>query len=359
MLRPGQPAPWFLAPSPVNPQFAFGSLGGRFMLMVFLPEPGAARDVALEHLRAHRDLFDDDKVHAFAVARDQPTMAAAQNTRSLRWFFDPDGKVSRLYHALGDQGANPHWILIDPSMRIYAVAPIDGGDAMMRLVAQLPQPDDHAGTALHAPVLIVPRILEPDICRQLIAFYDEHGGSPSGVMREINGRVMPIMDHTKRRRDAMIEDEGLRALLRQRLQTRLLPEINKAFQFQATRVERYLVACYNSDGGGFFQPHRDNTTRATAHRQFACSINLDTDGHEGGDLRFPEFGSKTYRPPSGGAVVFSCSLMHEATPVTAGKRYCFLPFFYNDAAAKIRERYLAEEAAAEAAKAAEPERQTA
>jgi len=170
---------------------------------------------------------------------------------------------------------------------------------------------------------------------------------------------VPVMDHTKRRRDAMIEDEGLRALLRQRLQTRLLPEIVKAFQFQATRVERYMVACYDSDGGGFFQPHRDNTTRATAHRQFACSINLNTDEHEGGDLRFPEFGSKTYRPPSGGAVVFSCSLMHEATPVTAGKRYCFLPFFYNEPAAKIRERYLAEEAAGEAANAAEPEVQTA
>ena len=58
-------------------------------------------------------------------------------------------------------------------------------------------------------------------------------------------------------------------------------------------------------------------------------------------------------------MVFSCSLMHEATPVTAGKRYCFLPFFYNEPAAKIRERYLAEEAAIEAAKAAEPEPQSA
>ncbi|MDP1618426.1 2OG-Fe(II) oxygenase [Phenylobacterium sp.] len=354
MLRPGQPTPWFTTPSPVNPEFAFGSLGGRFMLMVFLPEPGEAREVVLGHLRANSGLFDDDKVYAFAVARDEPTIATATNTRALRWFFDPDGKVSRLYHALSDQGPNPHFVLIDPSMRIYAVSPIDGAEAMMRVVAQLPSPDDHARTPLHAPVLIVPRIFEPDICRQLMTFYEEHGGRPSGVMREINGQVQPVMDHTKRRRDAMVEDEGLRALLRQRLQTRLLPEIAKAFQFQVTRVERYLVACYDSNGGGFFQPHRDNTTRATAHRQFACSINLNAEGHEGGDLRFPEFGSRTYRPPSGGAVVFSCSLMHEATPVTSGKRYCFLPFFYNEPAAQLRERYLAEEAAAKVAASAEP-----
>ena len=45
---------------------------------------------------------------------------------------------------------------------------------------------------------------------------------------------------------------------------------------------------------------------------------------------------RTYRPPSGGAVVFSCSLLHEATPVTAGTRYCVLPFLYDEAAARIR-----------------------
>jgi hypothetical protein len=39
-------------------------------------------------------------------------------------------------------------------------------------------------------------------------------------------------------------------------------------------------------------------------------------------------------------VVFSCSLLHEATPITAGKRYAFLPFLYDDAAAKIRQKNL-------------------
>ena len=59
--------------------------------------------------------------------------------------------------------------------------------------------------------------------------------------------------------------------------------------------------------------------------------------YEGGDLRFPEFGPRTYCPPTCGAVVFSCSLLHEATPVTRGTRYAFLPFLYDEAAAKLRE----------------------
>jgi predicted 2-oxoglutarate/Fe(II)-dependent dioxygenase YbiX len=51
---------------------------------------------------------------------------------------------------------------------------------------------------------------------------------------------------------------------------------------------------------------------------------------------FPEFGRQFCTTP-GGAVVFSCSPLHEATPVTAGKRYAFLPFFYDEEGAKIRQ----------------------
>jgi predicted 2-oxoglutarate/Fe(II)-dependent dioxygenase YbiX len=69
------------------------------------------------------------------------------------------------------------------------------------------------------------------------------------------------------------------------------------------------------------------------------TINLN-DGFDGGELWFPEFGTRRYRPQLGGAVVFSCSLLHEATPVTRGLRYATLPFLYDDAAAQIRERNL-------------------
>ena len=106
-----------------------------------------------------------------------------------------------------------------------------------------------------------------------------------------------------------------------------------------TRVERLLVARYDSaDGGGHFRAHRDNTTNGTAHRRFACTINLNADEYEGGDLCFPEFGQRTYRAPTGGAVIFSCSLLHEARPVTSGARYAFLPFFYDEAAAHCAKR---------------------
>jgi predicted 2-oxoglutarate/Fe(II)-dependent dioxygenase YbiX len=95
-------------------------------------------------------------------------------------------------------------------------------------------------------------------------------------------------------------------------------------------------------------PHRDNTTKGTAHRRFAVSINLNRD-FEGGNLSFPEYGPKQFKPPPGGAVVFSCSLLHTVSPVTRGLRYVFLPFLYDDAGAALREannRYLSEEVGA-------------
>ena len=101
------------------------------------------------------------------------------------------------------------------------------------------------------------------------------------------------------------------------------------------------MACYSAGEGGHFRSHRDNTTKGTAHRRFAVSINLNPDEYEGGDLCFPEFGTHTYLPPLGGCVVFSCSLMHEAKPVTRGERYAFLPFLYDEAARKVREENFA------------------
>ena len=74
------------------------------------------------------------------------------------------------------------------------------------------------------------------------------------------------------------------------------------------------------------------------HEPFA--LQLPEHPRDGGDLRFPEFGSRTYRPPTGGAVVFSCSLLHEATPVTRGRRYAFLPFFFDEAGEALRQANL-------------------
>ena len=338
-LYTGAPAPMFKAPSPVNPQFAFSSVGGRYAVLGFLPEPGPEREAALALARAHAPLFNDDSCLFFGVLPDADSFAQAQNTPPWRWFGDVDGALRRLYDSEGPDGrVTPRWVAIDPTMRVLGWARLEEGERLFRYVASLGPPERHAAVPMHAPVLIVPRIFEPQLCRQLIAIYQETGGAPSGVMRERDGKTVGVLDDFKKRRDAFLSDPALISGIRHRIHRRLAPEIQKVFQFAVTRVERYIVACYDAADGGYFRPHRDDTTAATAHRKFAVSINLNAEEFTGGDLRFPEFGPQTYRPPTGGAVVFSCSLLHEATPVRQGTRYAFLPFLFDEAGEAIRAR---------------------
>jgi predicted 2-oxoglutarate/Fe(II)-dependent dioxygenase YbiX len=240
------------------------------------------------------------------------------------------------------QGADfiPTVFLIDPGFRIAMAEPIANVLAVMeRLEQELawrPPPAD----APHAPVLTLPRVFEPGFCDDLIGYFKAHEPVESGFAAEVDGRTVEQLNPTlKRRQDVIIDDEALRADVEHRMRTRLLPMIQRAFGWQATEIERFLICRYASEDQGFFFPHRDDVTAGTAHRKFAVTLNLN-DGFEGGDLRFPEFGRRLYRPPAGGATVFCCSLLHEATPVTGGVRYAFVPFLYDEAGARLRKANL-------------------
>jgi predicted 2-oxoglutarate/Fe(II)-dependent dioxygenase YbiX len=328
-LTVGEYAPWFTCETPNNPKYAFQTVAGRHVLLGFLPPDPAMHQSVGRALQAHRAAFDDRTLTLFLAIRDAGSIAQARNQLpGLRWFLDRDGSVTRLYG--GEAGL---WVLLDPALRIARIAPMAETASVFAQAASLPPPDA-SGVA---PALIVPRVFEPGLCETLIAYYEARGGQPSGVMRDVAGRTVGVLDPMKRRRDVAIEDPELRQQIRLRMVRRLGPELKRAYGFEATRLERYVVACYDAEEGGFFNPHRDNETLGTAHRRFAASINLNAEGFEGGDLRFPEFGARTYRPPTGGAVVFSCSMLHEATPVTRGRRYAFLPFLYDEAGAAVRE----------------------
>ena len=349
LLLPGDTAPWFHAPAlEGNPRYAFDTVAGRCVVLLFHGSAAwEASAAALAVVARHHALFDDAHACFFGVSLDPADAAQgriAQAIPGIRWFLDHDATVARKYGAVEGESAGgeyrPHWLLLDPMLRVVDRAGIEEGERIIaglrRLIARSPETPT-------APVLVVPRIFEPALCRQLVELYQRQGGEDSGFMREENGVTVGKIDYShKRRADCSIDDEALRGALRARIRRFLIPQIARAFQFEVTRIERWIVACYDDQtGGGHFRAHRDNTTKGTAHRRFACTINLNAGEYDGGDLRFPEFGPATYRAPTGGAVIFSCSLLHEALPVTRGTRYAFLPFLYDDAAARLREANLA------------------
>jgi len=118
----------------------------------------------------------------------------------------------------------------------------------------------------------------------------------------------------------------------------LRTRIAEAVQIPARTMEPPEVLHYSV--GQEFKRHYDSPSDPSApgipQRVITLLLSLNED-YEGGDLVFPEFGTRRYRAPTGGACVFSCSMLHEATSVTRGKRYAFLPFFYDEAGAQQRE----------------------
>jgi predicted 2-oxoglutarate/Fe(II)-dependent dioxygenase YbiX len=338
-LFPGDPFPWFTAVTPSNPQFRIHSAAGRYIVFC---NPGSLDSAATRQMllrwHARRDLFNDSHACVFVLVRDASEIPTGLEQREpgYRILFDPDRSILDLID-LDEPGS----VVVDRSLRVVAKLPLqdrdEHGRMIVTIIAQLPRLPPTIRAESNAPILIVPYVFEPAMCSRLIAYYGEHGGEDSGFMREDKGKTVGVLDHSfKRRRDCGIHDEKLREGIRARILRRLVPEIKKAFNFTPTRIERYIIACYDAGEGGYFKPHRDNTTKGTAHRRFAVTLNLNTEDYEGGELRFAEYDHRTYRAPTGGAVVFSCSMLHEATPVTKGRRYCVLPFLYDDEAAKIR-----------------------
>lgn len=348
LLGLGEPAPWFTCRTETRERFVFDTVAGRYLLLSFL---GSAADPisaqVLAQLTTSRSRFDDYNLSFFGVTvdpEDERQRRVAAELPGIRYFWDFDRRISELYGALQEDGGyRKVTYLLDPMLRVLAVLPFAATaqahvTAVLELLDRLPAIGSAYPARAQAPILVLPRVFEPSLCRALIDYYHTRGGEPSGFMQDINGKTVLVLgqDH-KSRRDCALEDEELRQACRRRIYQRVVPEILKAFQFRVTRMERYLLGCYDASEQGHFRAHRDNTTKGTAHRRFAISLFLNSGEYDGGFLRFPEFGPGLYSAPPGGAVVFSCGLLHEAMPVTRGQRYMFLPFLYDEQARRIRE----------------------
>ena len=343
-LSVGEPAPWFKCRSPSNPRYGFGTVAGRYVVLCFLGSASHANSqTLLQAIHTHRALFDQEHLMVFNVSGD-PQDEAQNRLRDfstgIRAFWDFDRAVARQFGLIDSDGQLRKMVYV-MDLRLCVLTaialPADADSCVARLlqvITSLPPVGKLHLANTQAPVLVVPRVFSPDLCRKLIQTYEQQGGISSGFMRDVEGKTVVLNDTShKQRRDCMLDDTELRDRCMRAIRARLLPQLQNAFQFQASRMERHLVACYDAEEGGHFRPHRDNTTLDTAHRRFAVSLFLNTGDYEGGLLRFPEYGPALFNAPVGGAVVFSCSMQHEAMPVTRGRRYMYLPFLHDEAAA--------------------------
>jgi predicted 2-oxoglutarate/Fe(II)-dependent dioxygenase YbiX len=219
------------------------------------------------------------------------------------------------------------------ALRLSPAQPPYAALACLRCLDALPfeAPRD---VAMPAPLLVLPNLLPPPLCRFLIDLFESSPTNEGAVARiDAAGDPRSVVDHAKKhRRDLMLEETSeLHHTLQDTMLRRCAPEISKAFQAQVYYTDRLLLSRYD-DTGGYFRRHRDNAAANIAFREFALSVNLNTGEYEGGHVIFPEYNDHRYRPPAGAGAIFSTGLLHEATPVTAGRRYVLLTFFHGEAA---------------------------
>jgi predicted 2-oxoglutarate/Fe(II)-dependent dioxygenase YbiX/alkyl hydroperoxide reductase subunit AhpC len=346
-LHVGDHAPWFRQRC-IGQQnlFSFDMAAGRFIALCFYGSAsGDAAQDALTLANNNDSIFDGINLSFFGVSNDvaDDSNEKLNGRPGIRHFADTDGAISRAYGVLPENGTiepsalRQLWYVLDPRLRIIGVFPMDpaGSAAALHYLGALPKPASYNSDA-PVPIVMIPHVLEPEFCARLINLYRTKGGTNSAILTE----GATLTDHGfKRRRDCRITDPALVAQTQTRIFRRIVPEIRHVFQFEATRLERLIVACYDAAERGRFGPHRDNTIAATAHRRFAISINLNDD-FEGGSVSFPEYSAREFRPAPGAALVFSCSMLHCVAPMISGRRYACLPFVYDDIAAENKRKGL-------------------
>jgi predicted 2-oxoglutarate/Fe(II)-dependent dioxygenase YbiX len=216
-------------------------------------------------------------------------------------------------------------------------------DALERAVACLPEaPSPGPVRRGGAPVLLIPGVLEPDFTAKLLGHWERGEKAADRVASAAGGAGAGMVANIKRRSDVVLDDRELYAGFQKRIERRVVPEMWRAFRFRAARFEAPRIGCYDAEVAGAFGPHRDNRTPYTAHRRFAMSLNLNTGDYEGGRLRFAEFGEEEYEPEAGGCAIFCCDLLHEALPVTRGRRFAIFTFFTDAEGAQQEQRLIAE-----------------
>ncbi|HSJ43901.1 MAG TPA: 2OG-Fe(II) oxygenase [Euzebyales bacterium] len=323
MVTRGERGPDFVARrGDGQPTRFYGYAGGSPVVVVF---SGADGGPAARAVRDHIVGALDRDVRVYVIATGPEI---TDNTT----FHDPDGMVHAAYGLDADD--DPAVVVLDANVRVAAAHvhrdPETTVSRVASVVAEVTIAGEGSTIRRHAPVLLIPHALDLALCTRLIELWASSDTAETGVEATAGGARGEATDRSrKRRRDHTVTDPGLLRTLSSHVGRRVMPELRKAFAYEAKRFEGFKIGCYLAEDRGFFTAHRDNISPTTAHRKFALTLNLNDD-YEGGELRFPEYGPDRYRPAAGEALVFSGAHLHEVLPVSRGRRFVLLSFLFGD-----------------------------
>jgi peroxiredoxin len=186
LLAYGEPAPWFTAACTSNNNFHFSSVGGRYVVLSFFESARRADSRRiLQDIFQSQGIFDDYNACYFGVTidpDDQRLERVREQLPGIRFFWDFDKSISLAYGAIDailtdvittDGAYRAHSLVLDPLLRVVASIPFDNAmdthvQRLAKILSMLPPVGPPTLAAPQAPVLVVPRIFEPELCRMLI-----------------------------------------------------------------------------------------------------------------------------------------------------------------------------------------------
>src|ERR1043165_5743597 len=168
----GDAAPWFVCRSTNNPTFHFDTAAGRYLVLCFFGSMSIEKNAAAIRYAEStlRQRFDDANVAFFGVsidAEDERQGRVKQSQPGVRFFWDFDGAVSKLYGAIdkdepgisGQVSYRSFTLVLDPFLRVIAFLGMEDIERHNRVLsdvlASLPPLSLYAGVPVHEPVLLL------------------------------------------------------------------------------------------------------------------------------------------------------------------------------------------------------------
>ncbi len=308
LLCAGDRIPDFVLPDPQGQLRYFYQLVTGAPVVLVLAANTAQQDQwdEIKGFAAAAPALREAGVQLFIVSNDgveSLAMVAKIIPEDAIWFADIKGVVN-----LGLRGGalfpftGVACALLDGNQRTIAIRGPGSGHAEWVLAMLKDQPAG-AGPRLGAtaPVLLLPGVLE--------------AGDRAPLHNQVEGA-------SPGHGTASIVDPALAERIGKLLLRRIGPEVEKAFGFDDFTLESILLRWDEAETAATDR-RREIDDPAVQGRSFFLILDLADEAYEGGEIRFPEYAPHSYRPGSGGAIVFSGTMLRELAPVSKGRR-CLL-----------------------------------
>lgn len=320
-------------------EFDSDYLSGRPLVLIFIPSLNdEAVLLELEAFLSASKGLDEAKAHTLLITAETDSQKnhALKQKIGLPWpvLTDPGGATFAAY-GLSKTKKCLRTVVLSSFRQIQAVLDMpevtNHANKVLSVVRNGKPLQNSAWAPPHAPVLIIPKVLNRRECGDLLKLFKTRGEltvtspEPSHLLTDYK---IPVYDYDRQDRvDHVIINSNVNHFLEGRMRDRVYPVIKKAFSFEVTQHEPFHIARYTGPRKGTHVGHRDNTAPETKYRRFALSLSLNDD-YEAGELVFREFTDKGYRGNSGTAFVFSSSLLHEILETTHGIRFTLISHFF-------------------------------